>query len=156
MIVDSLASIKHHPGLDAEFLTALEQVMALDLFELAPGDYSLGAGKILVKMMDRQLTAPAVKPFEMHQRDIDIHIPLNGPETLGYVCGDARMENITPYDKAKDICFAQAQQGEAWLVLPPGGLVIFFPGEWHKPACYLDSTHFLRKAVIKIAAPGRY
>lgn len=154
MIVDSLYTIKNHPGLDTDFLSAIELVSDVNLFGLESGDYPLVTDKILIKIMDRHLTAPSAKSYEVHQRYIDIHIPLNGPETLGYICGDGRMENTTPYDDARDIRFAQAQRGEAWLVLPPGGLVIFFPGEWHKPACYLDSTHLLRKAVVKIAAPA--
>lgn len=156
MLIDSLQTIKQHVGLGPQLIDGIERILAIDLFILEPGDYHLVEGEVIVKIMDRELSHPPAKPYEVHQRYIDIHIPLSGTEVLGYISGKSRMTIVAPFDSDKDIGFADSHEkhAEAWLTIPPGGLVIFYPGEWHKPACSLDASYVLRKAVIKIKAPS--
>lgn len=156
MLIDSLQTIRQHVGLRQDLLESIDRILAVDLFSLEPGEYPLIDDEVIIKIMDRELSHPPAKPYEVHQNYIDIHIPLSGPEVLGYINGKSRMTIIAPFDTDKDIGFAEPHEkyAETWFTIPPGGLVIFYPGEWHKPACSLDVCYMLRKAVIKIKAPS--
>lgn len=152
MVIDSLETIKHHVGIEKYLRDSIEQVLTMGLFSLPLGDYLLGNGKIIVKIMDRELLSPSEKRYEVHQDYIDLHIPLSGFEAIGYVNKEGRMTNITPFDLGNDIGFSEPSEKniETWINIPPGGVAIFYPGEWHKPACTLSVGAMLRKAVVKI------
>lgn len=150
MIVSSLASINEHPEMNMGLRQCIVRILSFDLIHLAPGSYPIEGDMLSFKIMDRQLAAPEDKQFEVHRQYIDIHIPLNTNEAIGYNLQNPNMALSSPFDNQNDIGFSDSEQNSSWLILSPGDMAIIFPQEWHKPACTLLSSQLLRKVVAKV------
>ena len=76
---------------------------------------------------------------------IDIQIPFNVPESMGYTPRTDLDEQ--PYNAEKDITFYDglAQQ---YITVHPGMFVIFFPQDAHAP-CVSEASE-IRKVIFKV------
>jgi YhcH/YjgK/YiaL family protein len=85
--------------------------------------------------------------LEAHRKYIDIQLLVAGTEEIGWrELGDCRQVDEA-YDEARDIMFF-ADRPDAWINLPPGKFMIFYPQDAHAPlAAEGDNV----KAVIKVA-----
>lgn len=89
-------------------------------------------------------------PLEAHRRYIDIHIPLDSTETIGWAPMDTLTRTIAPgYDAERDIAF-YGDEAHTYFEVRPGECAIFFPEDAHAPNIGSPSkTH--RKICVKIA-----
>ena len=92
----------------------------------------------------------AVGTVEAHRRYVDIHVPINGRETLGFYRlkdGDLAL----PFDEKKDIRLFEARTTSP-VEVGPGEFAAFFPPYGgHLPNCCLASpAEDYRKAVVKV------
>lgn len=91
----------------------------------------------------------AEKRFETHVRHVDLQYVAEGHERILHAPADA-LEVDTPYDDAADVAFYAEPPFASSLLMRPGGLAIFFPGDAHKPGCMAGGRHTVRKVVVKV------
>jgi biofilm protein TabA len=84
--------------------------------------------------------------IEAHRRYIDIQIPVEGIEEMGWVdirdCGEV----VTPYNPDKDVEFYVGPVS-TWFAVAPGQFAIFFPEDVHQPGVGQGT---LKKIVVKV------
>lgn len=62
---------------------ALEFIATTDLDSLEPGKHTIDGENLYVNIVDSQLKTPEQARLEVHDRYIDIQVPLSGPESFG-------------------------------------------------------------------------
>ncbi len=105
-----------------------------------------GSGSVIVKCEEPSLLPRERVSLEAHRRFIDIHVPLKGPETIGWAPLESLHHPRGAYDPDKDIIF-YGDGAHSLLHLKVGQMAIFFPDDAHAPNIGLG-TH--RKLCIKI------
>ena len=105
-------------------------------------------GKRIYMVIDR---SPArtrqTARLEAHRKYIDIQIPINQPEEMGWQAISQCTKIAQPYDAGRDVEFF-ADTPRSWITVPPGSFVVFFPHDAHAPLVGQGEFH---KAVIKVA-----
>jgi YhcH/YjgK/YiaL family protein len=56
----------------------------------------------------------------------------------------------TPYDAATDVVFYAEPPFASSLLMRPGDLAVFHPGDGHKPGCMAGGRHEVKKVVVKV------
>jgi biofilm protein TabA len=129
---------------------AVDRLQQMDLAALPPGKHELGeTGMFLLLNELTTREKKAIKP-ESHREHIDVQLLLSGRECMG-VAKASPEQIITDerYDK-EDIAFYDEVQGEIDVHLAPGGFVVLFPSDIHRPNCSIAEDVPLRKVVVKI------
>ena len=89
-------------------------------------------------------------PLEAHRRYIDIHIPLDGPETIGWAPTDTLTHIVAPgYNAERDIAFYE-DKAHTFFDVQPGQCAVFFPEDAHAPNIGIPGKEH-RKICVKIA-----
>ncbi len=89
-------------------------------------------------------------PLEAHRRYIDIHIPLDGPETIGWAPTDALTHIATPgYNAERDFALYD-DEAHTFFDVRPGQCAVFFPEDAHAPNIGVPGKAH-RKICVKIA-----
>lgn len=89
------------------------------------------------------------KEYEIHRREIDVHVLFEGTEKILSAPRELEKE-AGPYDEAGDASMVQGREN-ATSLMTPGYAAIYFPGEPHKPGIAVDGPAPLRKVIFKIA-----
>jgi biofilm protein TabA len=84
--------------------------------------------------------------IEAHRRYIDIQIPVEGTEEMGWADIRDSGEVVTPYNPDKDVEF-YAGPVSTWFTVAPGQFAIFFPEDAHQPGIGQGT---LKKIVVKV------
>lgn len=93
----------------------------------------------LMKKRDEQL-------LELHSRFIDIHVPVDKDEVIGY-CPAYHLRDVkTPYDAERDIAF-YADSPLCYVTLHPGEFAVMFPHDAHAP---IIGEGAVKKLCVKI------
>ena len=104
------------------------------------------------------VSTPVLKPFddpgglvEVHRRYIDIHVPIEGVETIGCLDIDSLPDGIE-FNEKDDYALFSAKTDP--MTVKPGEFVAFFPPRGaHRPACTMGAaaeTNALRKICVKV------
>jgi len=95
--------------------------------------------------------------FEAHRDFIDIHVPLEGVESIGYTPLDGRLSpggGRPVYDASisDDVTFSRFESPEMMTTirLVDGMYAIFDPDDVHMPRLQTDGPSYLRKLVFKV------
>lgn len=94
------------------------------------GQTIIADGKVAVNAQTPAL-APETR-LEAHRKFIDIHVPISGPETLGWSETSTLTDVTVPYDEENDIEFFGGKPQQT-AVVTPGQFVIFYPADAHAP-----------------------
>lgn len=146
MILDSLKSLEKYQTLQSGFDKAYQFVKSNNLHSLAPGEYEIDGKNVYCKIWEGDLKGMESPKLEVHDSYIDIHILLNGTETIGVKdrgrCGD----EYEPYNESEDIAFYN-DEPENYVVLGVDNMAIIFPADAHAP---LIGEGTCKKAIIKV------
>jgi YhcH/YjgK/YiaL family protein len=145
------------PLAEAEALAALAPGIGAGLAWLRGFDPATPDGRYPIEgervfaLVSRYHTGPATeKRFETHRRHLDLQYLAEGRERILYLpLGGLEVE--TPYDEAKDITFYAEPKFSSSLLMEPGDLAVFFPGDGHKPGCMAGGRDPVLKVVVKVA-----
>jgi len=129
---------------------AVDRLQEMDLTVLPAGKHEFGEPGMF--LLINELTTrekEAVKP-ESHREHIDVQLLLSGSERMGVA--KASPEQVITDDRydTQDIAFYDYVEGEIDVDLAPGGFVVLFPTDIHRPNCSVAGDRPLRKAVVKI------
>ena len=92
--------------------------------------------------------------FEAHRANLDVHVPLEGAESIGYAPLDDRLVpgGPIPVFQGDDVTYAPfASDAEMSMVrLVEGMYALFGPEDVHMPKLQTDGPSPLRKIVVKV------
>ena len=84
--------------------------------------------------------------LEAHRRYLDIHVPLSGPETIGWSVTSGLSLVEQPYDKERDVAFF-SDKPQCYVTVTPGQYIILFPEDAHAP---MVGEGAIRKVIVKV------
>ena len=103
-------------------------------------------GAIWANVETPQMKPQAEQMLELHHRHIDIHVPVDKAETIGYLPAHYLCSPHIPYNAERDIAF-YTQEPMGYVTLQPGEFAIFTPEDAHAP---IIGEGKIKKICIKI------
>jgi YhcH/YjgK/YiaL family protein len=147
MILDDLSNAARYASLHPGFREGFKFLARGDLAQLDTGKYELDGDRVFALINRDPGRGRGQARLEAHRKYIDIQLLVAGSEEIGWRPMAHCREVAEKYDAARDIMFF-SDQPEAWINLPVGKFMIFYPDDAHAP---LASTGDNVKAVIKVA-----
>lgn len=156
MIWDQIENLSQYdfPGFDK----VVEIIHSCDLKNMSTGSYNTDDRNVRYNVVQYE-TSSAPKKYEIHRKEADIQIVIEGAECIDY-CSRQEASNAGSYDDEGDFSMLDASK-EQTLHLSPGSFAIFFPGEPHKPGLSIPEAvnkneygHKVRKVIFKIRMEG--
>ncbi len=130
------------------YQAALEYAKTHDLNALETGKHILDGENLFLNICDSAMKTPQQARLEVHDRYIDVQIPLSKDETFGV---KARSECTQPdgeMNTEKDILFYNDPVEET-VTVKAGEIIVFEPHQAHAP---LIGEGTIRKAIFKVKA----
>ena len=147
MIVDKIENLARYVALNPLFADVVAFLHHHDLPTLPNGSHPIHGDRLYVNVEDDLGKRREEAAVEYHRRMVDIQLPLNIPETYGFVPVDDLPP--LPFDEDRDFAKSDGLPVRGFITLKPGEFVIFFPEDGHAP-CIADGL--IHKAVFKVAA----
>jgi len=132
------------------YAKAMEFIKKTDLNSLEPGKHILDGENLFVNIVDGKMRTPQEARLEVHDRYIDIQVPLSKRETYGVKPRSECLEPDGGYDAANDIMFYKDPVTDT-ISADPGEIVTFAPDTAHAP---LIGEGTVRKAIFKVLVAG--
>jgi biofilm protein TabA len=147
MILDELKNASRYYGLHAGFREGFDFLRHADLRVLEGGKHEIRGDRVFALINRDPGRGHAGARLEAHRKYIDIQLLVDGREEIGWRPTHECLEVTDPYDATRDIMFF-GDRPHAWIALPVGKFMIFWPEDAHAP---LAATGDNVKAVIKVA-----
>ena len=114
----------------------------------------LGDRGIFVVLQRVTTMVPEDTFFEAHRDHLDVHVPLEGAESIGYTPLDERLVpgGPVPVFQGDDVTYAAFPSDDDMSVvrLVEGMYALFGPDDVHMPKLQTDGPSPLRKVVVKV------
>lgn len=144
MVVDKMENLDLYVSLNPLFAQAFDFLKNTDLLAQEIGKVKLQGDDLVVNFQQAKAKTKEEARLETHNRFIDIQIPLDGVEQMGYTPrADLKEEE---YNAEKDVTFYPGL-AESYLTIKPGMFAIFFPEDAHAPCV---SPVSIKKIVVKV------
>jgi len=117
-----------------------------DLKTFAKGKISIVEEELFINIVEFELKNKEEQIIEAHQDYLDIHIPLNTEETIGWKKKEECAHETKPYEKEND-CVLFSDVPDIYFTLKPGQFAIVYPEDAHAPAI---GEGIIKKAIVKI------
>ncbi len=148
MIVDSLKNTAVYNKIHPLFEEVFEYLRSTDFSKAEVGKVELKGDDLFVIISDSKMKAEQDAKLEVHDRYIDIQLPVSKTEIFGWKARESLSLSKEPFNKERDIQFFEDKYITTFSV-SPGDFVVFFPGDAHAP-CIGNGK--IRKVVVKIKA----
>ena len=128
------------------YAKAIEYIQTQDLNALENGKHIIDGDNLFVNIVDSNMKTPQQARLEVHDKYIDIQVPLSKEETFGV---KPRSECKLPdgeMNTEKDILFYKDPVEET-VTMAPGEMVTFGPETAHAP---LIGEGVIHKAIFKV------
>lgn len=146
MILDNLKNAESFYHTHPSIKEALEYLKSVDFMTAEVGKTEIKGAEIFAIVSDSSMKTEAEAKVEVHNKYIDIQLPVSKPETFGWKSRADLQEEYEPFNEEKDIQFFKDKATTLFTAVP-GDFVIFFPEDGHAP-CIGEGT--IRKVVVKI------
>ncbi len=130
------------------YVKALEFIKNTDLNSLENGRHIIDGDNLFVNIVDSDMKTPQQARLEVHDRYIDIQIPLSKPETFGVTPRSECKEPDGEMNTEKDILFYKDPVGVT-ITAKPGEVITFDTDTAHAPLIGEGKIH---KAIFKVLA----
>ncbi|MGL4373808.1 MAG: YhcH/YjgK/YiaL family protein [Turicibacter sp.] len=149
MIIGNLKDILKYKGLNKNLDTAIEYLSQHDLFNLTLGRTTIEGDDVFINRFDYTTQPLADCFFEGHECYTDIHIVLEGNETIG-VTDISYLTVEIPYDEVSDFT-KYSGPIHTYNYLTLGQFIITFPEDIHMPKIQPESpSATTKKLVVKV------
>lgn len=131
---------------NTNYIKALEYIKNTDLNSLEAGKHILDGDNLFVNIVDSQMKTPEQARLEVHDKYIDIQVPLSKSESFGV---KPRKDCKTPdgeFNTEKDILFYKDKDWET-VSVAKGESIVFEPDTAHAP---LIGEGIIHKAIFKV------
>jgi len=146
MILDSLKNAEAYYNLHPLFKEAFEYIKSVDFSKVEAGKTELKGKDLFVGVTDTDMKTEDDAKMEVHNKYIDIQLPISKPETYGWKARAELKEERDAFNEEKDIQFFY-DKGTTLVTAVPGDFAVFFPQDGHAP-CIGEGK--VRKVVVKI------
>lgn len=144
MVIDKIENLEKYASLNPLFAQVFDFLKSTDLMAQEIGKVKLQGDDLVINFQQAKAKTKEEARLETHNRFIDIQIPLDGVELMGYTPrADLKEEE---YNAEKDVTFYPGL-AESYLTVKPGMFAIFFPEDAHAPCV---SPVSIRKIVVKV------
>lgn len=147
MILDKLENANAYFECVPQFAQFMKFFNDNDLLNMPACKLRLCGDELFVKILDFNGKAQADCRMEAHKEYIDIQIPMNGDELMGWKAQDDCREITAEYNEQKDVEF-YADEATAMFRVPAGHFAVFFPEDAHQPGIAEGKTY--RKIIVKV------
>lgn len=147
MILDALEQAARYAPLHPGFAPAFEFLSDASLAQRETGKIELDGERLFVILSHDPGRGRQGAKLESHRRYIDIQYVVRGVDEMGYLPLAACEKVELAYDPQREVAL-YGDAPEAWIRVPEGRFVIFWPDDAHAP---LGGQGPLIKAVVKIA-----
>ena len=128
------------------YLAALEYIEKTDLSELENGKHLLDGEHLFVNIVDSAMKTPEQARLEVHDKYIDIQVPLSKAESFGVKPRSECREPDGEFNAEKDILFYKDKDWTT-ITVEVGQAVTFDPDTAHAPLIGEGEIH---KAIFKV------
>ena len=146
MVIDSLKNSEVYEKINPLFKKAFDYIKATDFANAEVGKVELEGKDLFLMVSDTTMKAEADAKLEVHDKYIDIQVPVSKAETYGWKGRKDLQTEREAFNAEKDIQFF-LDKPVTYATVHPGDFAIFWPGDGHAP-CIGDGT--VRKVVVKI------
>jgi YhcH/YjgK/YiaL family protein len=147
MIVDSLHNAAKYYGLHPNFKKAFDYVNQNDITILEEGAFEIAEGlKVIVIQGEATTREESIKGFECHDKNIDIQISIQGPETYAWKPREKCVSPNGDYSDERDVRFFH-DKPDMFFQLHEKQFAILFPEDVHAA---MIGEGIIKKIVIKV------
>lgn len=147
MILDRLVNAGLYEQVHPRFKQAFDFLKKNDLKALPAGKIELDGKDLYVNVLDFKGKSEAEAKMETHKDYIDIQVPVDGDELMGWKATVDLCEETQAYDAAKDVAF-YADKAVNLFKVEGGCMAIFFPEDGHQPGIAPGASY--RKVIVKV------
>lgn len=146
MIVSNLQNSQRVESLHPLFKTLFDYVKSHDLLHTELGRIEIDDDRLFINNVNPECVASDKQVLELHRDYIDVHILLEGAETIGWKAIEDLTTETKPYEKEGD-CALYADAPTTFVNLLPGQFVIVYPEDPHAPVI---GEGKIRKLIAKV------
>ncbi len=146
MIIAKTCDAHRYEALHPLLKPLFDYVASHDLLHAPAGRITLQGDDLFINVNDSTLVSRQEQKLEVHRRYMDVHLPLSGPEEIGWRHLSTLGESEAPFDEDNDFALYRAES-EKWFTLCPGEFCIVFPEDAHAP---IVGQGKVRKLVAKV------
>jgi YhcH/YjgK/YiaL family protein len=146
MILDTLKNAELYQSIHPLFKKAFDFLKTTDLKSLPLGKIELEGSDLVVSVVEISGKTVQDARMETHQKFIDIQLPLDDEETMGWIAAEKLTKVTQPYNAEKDIAFF-ADEAENLVRVGAMEFAVFFPSDAHQPGIG-SGNH--RKIIVKV------
>ena len=128
------------------YAKAIEYIRTVDLNSLENGKHFIDGDNLFVNIVDSNMKTPQQARLEVHDKYIDIQIPLSKSEVFGMKPRSECQEPDGEFNIEKDILFFK-DASEEFITAQIGDIVTFAPDMAHAP---LIGEGVIHKAIFKV------
>lgn len=132
--------------LHPEFKTLFDFVKNNDLYNTETGRIELNGNVLYINNINPEMLSMKEQILEAHINYIDIHIPLDKTELIGWKPTDKCTDVISAY-KPEDDFMLFADKPTKYKVVNPGEFLIVYPEDAHAP---IVGEGKIRKLIAKV------
>lgn len=128
------------------YVQAMDYINSHNLNDLPIGHHQIDGEDLYVNIVDSQMKTQGQARYEVHNKYIDIQIPLSKGETFGVKPRSECKEPDGEFDKVKDIMFFKDPVDQT-VNVAAGEIIVFAPDTAHAPLIGEGTIH---KAIFKV------
>ena len=147
MIISKLEHSSRIESLHPHFKQLFDYVKQHDLLHQETGKIILDGERLFINHVVLEGKPETEQLLEIHREYIDVHILLEGQESIGWKPLENLQKEVKPYEKEND-CALYSDKPTTFVRMNPGEFVIVFPEDPHAPA--IGNGH-IRKLIAKIS-----
>lgn len=146
MILSDLSQSSRYEGLHPAFSKVFEYVKSHNLLNAELGKIEIDGEDVFIINSEPECLTKENQVLEYHQKYLDIHILLEGQETIGWKSlADCKQEK-KPFDKENDYGLYD-DKPTTYITLYPNQFAVVYPEDAHAP---IIGQGKIRKLVVKI------
>lgn len=146
MIVSNLQNSQRIEGLHPMFELLFDYVKTHDLLHAELGRIEIDGERLFINNVNPECVAPDKQVLELHHDYIDVHILLEGAETIGWKALEDLENEVKAYSKEEE-CALYSDRPTTYVNLLPGQFVIVYPEDPHAPVIGHGK---IRKLIAKV------
>lgn len=146
MVLSTLQDCGRFEVLHPLFKKAFDYVKSHNLLDAPLGRIEVEGDALFINNSNPECVKVEKQVLEVHRKYIDIHVLLEGEETVGWKpLSDCRNET-KPYNEDED-CALYDEQAATYFKMQPGQILIVWPEDAHAPVI---GEGKIRKLIIKV------
>ena len=147
MILDTINNAGSIESLHPLYSKLFEYLRTHDLTKMEPGRIEIQGDDLFINLSQATLVDEASQKLEVHRRYIDVHLPLDGEERVGWKpLADVQGKSESPFDTEHDFAL-YAEPASTYFTVHPGEFYVMGPEDAHAP---IIGHGKLLKAVAKV------